>query len=210
MSTAVSRSTFDLPVFVNLIDSPCCPGSTSTLRRGLGGATPEKQLGRRPTGLGREDTGCQQVCSGVAAHLLPVLALRRAQRARRAGAAWAVDQVHEARRVECREAHGGVHGCAHVLARAHPRARQALRRRLSSPPRPVRAGLNDRTVTSPVTDFWNRRRKKAHTHVMSNENKFPLKERSDTQKRRSEIKTRLGRKFLRSCYKWTILRRPTP
>ena len=63
--------------------------------------------------------------------------------------------------VECKAAHGGAHGCAHVLARAHPRARQALRRRLSSTPRPVRGPLNEGTVTSPVTDFWNRRRKNA-------------------------------------------------
>ena len=39
MCTAVSRSTFDWPCFVNLIDSPCCPGSTSTLPRRLGGAS---------------------------------------------------------------------------------------------------------------------------------------------------------------------------
>ena len=63
MSTAVSRSTFDLPVFLHLIDIPCCSGSTSTLRRALGGATPEKQLRRRPTGLRPQDAGCQQVCS---------------------------------------------------------------------------------------------------------------------------------------------------
>ena len=76
-----------------------------------------------------------------------------AERTRRAGAAWAVDQVYEDGQVECSAAHGGAHGCAHVLARAHPRARQALRRRLSSPPRPVRGPLNEGTVTSPVTDF---------------------------------------------------------
>ena len=53
----------DTPVFLHLIDIPCCSGSTSTLHRALGGATSEKQLGCRPTGLGCEDTGCQQVCS---------------------------------------------------------------------------------------------------------------------------------------------------
>ena len=62
---------------------------------------------------------------------------RSAERTRRAGAAWDVDQVQEDGQVECRAAHGGADGCAHVLARAHPRARQALRRRLSSPPRAV-------------------------------------------------------------------------
>ena len=115
---------------------------------------------------------CRQVCSGVAAHLptagiltpsnvraTPELLLRScspkpsAEHTRRAGAAWDVDQVQEDGQVECRAAHGGADGCAHVLARAHPRARQALRRRLSSPPRPVRGPLNDRTVTSLVTDF---------------------------------------------------------
>jgi hypothetical protein len=63
MCTALSRSTFDPGAIVHLIDIPCCSGSTSTLRRGLGGATSEKQLRRRPTGLGPQDAGCQQVCS---------------------------------------------------------------------------------------------------------------------------------------------------
>ena len=53
----------DTPCSGNLIDIPCCRGWTSTLRRGLGGATSEKQLRRRPTGLGPQDAGCQQVCS---------------------------------------------------------------------------------------------------------------------------------------------------
>ena len=116
--------------------------------------------------------GQDEITRPVAAHLLtagilrpkagratPELLLRScsakpsAERTRRVGAAWDVDQVHDEAWVDCRAAHGGAHGCAHVLARAHPRARQALRRRLSSPPRPVRGPLNDRTVTSPVTDF---------------------------------------------------------
>ena len=114
----------------------------------------------------------------------------------RAGAAWAVDQVHEARQVECRAAHGCAHGwaCAHVLARAHPRARQALRRRLSSPPRPVRGPLNDRTVTSPVTDFWNRRRKNA-----------AIRKKGGRRSRKKKVCLSPG--YGAGCYKWTMLSR---
>jgi len=108
-----------------------------------------------------------QASRAVAAHLLtagiltpkgcratPELLLRScspkpsAERTRRAGAAWDVDQVHDRAWVECRAAHGGAHGCAHVLARARPRARQALRRRLSRPT----AARPDRLEREIVTD----------------------------------------------------------
>ena len=59
----------DTPCSVHLIDIPCCSGSTSTLHRALGGARSSFDLGRRPTGHGPQDTGCQQVCSHPAAHL---------------------------------------------------------------------------------------------------------------------------------------------
>ena len=75
-----------------------------------------------------------------------------AERARRAGAAWDVDQVQEDGQVECRAAHGGADGCAHVLARAHPRARQALRRRLSRPTA-ARPDRLEREICGQVTDF---------------------------------------------------------
>jgi len=96
--------------------------------------------------------------------------------------------------VGCRAAHGGAHGCAHVLARAHPRARQALRRRLSSPPRPVRGPLNDRTVTSPVTDFWNRRRKNA-----------AIRKKGGRRSRKKKVCLSPG--YGAGCYKWTMLSR---
>ena len=98
-------------------------------------------------------------------------------------------------RVDCRAAHGGAHGCAHVLARAHPRARQALRRRLSRPRRPVgRTALNDRTVTSPVTYFWNRRRKNA-----------AIRKNGGRRSRRKKVCLSPG--YGAGCYKWTMLSR---
>ena len=63
MSTAVSRSTFDLPVFVHLIDIPCCPGSTSMLRRRAWRARCSFDLARCSTGAARLGIGRQQVRS---------------------------------------------------------------------------------------------------------------------------------------------------
>jgi hypothetical protein len=62
-------STFDPPCFVNLIDIPCCPSSTSTLRRGLGGARYSFDLARMRFGRARLGTGRQQVRSHPASGL---------------------------------------------------------------------------------------------------------------------------------------------
>jgi hypothetical protein len=66
MCTAVSRSTFDLPVFKNLIDIPCCSGSTSTLRRRAWRARYSFDIQHCRTGAGHLGTGDQQVCSHLA------------------------------------------------------------------------------------------------------------------------------------------------
>jgi len=63
MCTAVSRSTFDLACFLHLIDIPCCPGWTSTLRRGLGGARYSFDLARDAGRLATLGTGGRQVRS---------------------------------------------------------------------------------------------------------------------------------------------------
>ena len=56
----------DTPVFLHLIDIPCCSGSTSTLRRGLGGARYSFDIQHCRTGAGHLGTGDQQVCSHLA------------------------------------------------------------------------------------------------------------------------------------------------
>jgi len=61
--TAVSRSTFDTPCFLHLIDIPCCPGSTSMLRRRAWRARYSFDLARMRFGRARLGTGGRQVRS---------------------------------------------------------------------------------------------------------------------------------------------------
>ena len=56
----------DTPCSGHLIDIPCCSGSTSTLRRALGGARSSFDIQHCRTGAGHLGTGDQQVCSHLA------------------------------------------------------------------------------------------------------------------------------------------------